>query len=364
MAEQDEFVPTLTHATERDVDLVLVEEFRCNLPFARMFAQRAGIGDPVDRVRVLHSVRRMQERREIDIQVNCFNADEPLPRTLLIENKLTETEQPGQSDSYLEECNVLVQSGRSRIARAVLVCPNEYARTWPAFAEKFHAVVHYEEVGAWLEDRAKEVGGELGCRLQHHSELIDQAVSKYRRGWEPVLVEKVGGFNARYVSLLGDIAPNVLPGSGLANADAKPADSVSMIFDHKAIFAQLPAHIRPRRFAHEFGRGRETRANYVAVTFAGWGRHYREHRDRLESDLAGTPYGLKAAAPNVKRPRPGLVVHMQTPPIDNQGDFDDQAENIRSGIMAAEEMRQWVLANVNLLEEWSSILSGQTAGKT
>ena len=63
-------IPVLTHATERDIDLLLVEEFAASPLFARAVLGAIGL-DHLGFIRatVLHSVRRLHSRREIDISV-------------------------------------------------------------------------------------------------------------------------------------------------------------------------------------------------------------------------------------------------------------------------------------------------------
>lgn len=174
-----------------------------------------------------------------------------------------------------------------------------------------------------------------------------------RGSWVPKPVEEIRGFNARYIALLAETAPEIAPGKGLSKGDAKPADSVSMIFDQAVAFAELPEHLRPRRFAHELGRGRDWRANYVAVTFAGWAVGLAAHRAEIEADLEGTPYEVHGKPPNAKRPNPGLVLSRRTPPVDNRDDFDAQVDALREGILAARELRRWLIAHADMLETWS-----------
>ncbi|HEY1615664.1 MAG TPA: hypothetical protein VGF97_18460 [Rhizomicrobium sp.] len=62
---------TLTHATERDVDLVLGEELKCSTDFVRWFANKIAsmVSASIDFTAsdVTHSKLRTHNRREIDI---------------------------------------------------------------------------------------------------------------------------------------------------------------------------------------------------------------------------------------------------------------------------------------------------------
>ncbi len=82
---------TLTHATERDVDLLLVEELKCSAEFMRWIADKVSkkVGGVINVTTsgVTHSRRRTYNRREIDICVSMSDL-EGLSTYLLIENKL------------------------------------------------------------------------------------------------------------------------------------------------------------------------------------------------------------------------------------------------------------------------------------
>jgi len=43
----DVFIPTLTHATERDIDLLLVEELYSSRDFVLWMAAQAGLAKPI-----------------------------------------------------------------------------------------------------------------------------------------------------------------------------------------------------------------------------------------------------------------------------------------------------------------------------
>jgi hypothetical protein len=129
-----------------------------------------------------------------------------------------------------------------------------------------------------------------------------------------------------------------------------------MIFDQDASLEGLPDQIRPSRFAHELGRGSERRANYVAVTFAGWGSALPAIRERLERDAAKLGASFNAKPPTKKRPKPGLVMAVATAPIDNKGDFDKQSALITAGIEKARNLRRWLLTNQEILRNWRSLV--------
>lgn len=351
MTDRD-FIPTLTHATERDVDLLLVEELYASRDFVLWMASKVGISKPIRQWDVKHSKRRTRSRREIDIFVEILHADQS--RTaLLIENKIDATEQPDQAESYREELGVLAP--KFDLAAMIIVCPEGYRDRYGEFTSKFDACLSYQSIRNWFVQAESEAGDEAVLRYRLRSELFDQAIHKHRRGYTAIPDSVVGDFNAKYVKMLSELAPQIIPGNSMLKP-ANPRESTSMIFDQNRTLRELPMDVRPRRFAHELGRGSDRRANYVAVTFAGWGAALSDIRDRLERDTADIGAIFDAKKPNKSRPNPGLVMSLPTSPVDNQGSFSDQQDFLADGIETAISLKNWLIENRILLEGWKTAI--------
>lgn len=342
------FIPTLTHATERDIDLLLVEEFYSSKDFVVWMAAQAGLSKPILMWDVKHSQRRTRSRREIDIFIDIQHVDQT--RTaLLIENKIDASEQPDQAESYREELDILAPGFGS--SAMIIVCPEGYRSQHSQFTSKFDVCVTYQDIQNWFVQEEQEAGHELALRYRFRAELFDQAVHKHRRGYTPIPDIVVGDFNAKYVKMLAELAPEIFPGNSMLKP-ANPRESTSMIFDQNKSLQELPAAIRPSRFAHELGRGSERRANYVAVTFAGWGAALSAIHDMLRLDTANIGASFTAKKPNKNRPNPGLVMSLATAPVDNQGSFSDQQDLLADGIEKVKFLRRWLIDNQAILTKW------------
>lgn len=356
---KDEFIPTLTHATERDIDLLLVEELHASIEFTEWIVRQVNFDAPVASWDVKHSKRRTRSRREIDIFLEIKD-QKGRRAALLIENKLDTSEQPDQAESYREELAALAQTYDRRAM--VIVCPHAYRTRYPEFTGKFDAVIVYEEIAAFFRDLQSEVGSDLVLRYEFRAGIMDQAIHKHRRGYTPIPDIVVGDFNARYVALLKELAPEILPGPSMLKP-ANPRESTSMIFDQERSLIGLPSALRPRRFAHELGRGSDRRANYVAVTFAGWGRALPAIRKRLESDSEVISAFFEAKRPTKTRPNPGLVMALATEPVDNRASFESQRDALERGIATATKLRHWLLSNKKVLEAWKELAESVKASK-
>lgn len=349
--EVEEWIPTLSHATERDVDLLLVEELYSSLDFLEWMLEQGNLPRDIASWDVKHSKRRTRSRREIDIFVEISHRDRTRS-ALLIENKLDATEQPDQAESYRDELNALA-SGYTRCAM-IIVCPSAYVAQHSGFTSKFDAIVTYEDISGFLREIRDGVGSDLVLRYTFRSEILEQAIHRYRRGYVAIPDTAVGDFNARYVQLLAELAPEIVPGPSMLKP-ANPRESTSMIFDQVKSLPNLPRELRPRRFAHELGRGSDQRANYVAFTFAGWGIAIPSIKAELQADTRDITAFFMAKPPTKIRPKPGLVMAVATRPIDNQADFDAQREALQGGIKTASFMRTWLLNNQKLVARWRAL---------
>ncbi|MDM7852094.1 MULTISPECIES: PD-(D/E)XK nuclease family protein [Pseudochrobactrum] len=351
----DEFIPTLSHATERDIDLLLVEELHSSLEFTTWIAAQAGILSPIASWDVKHSKRRTRSRREIDIFVDIYHQDKSRS-AILIENKLDASEQPDQAESYREELATLDGAFQNR--SMLITCPEAYSRQHHNFTSKFDSIVSYETISDFFRKLLTEVGSDLVLRYSFRSAILDQAIYKHRRGYTPIPDKVVGDFNAKYVALLAILAPEIIPGPSMRKS-ANPRESTSMIFDQAASFSKLPEVIRPRRFAHELGRGSEHRANYVAITFAGWGAALPHVLPQLNADASNLGAIFTADKPTKNRPNPGMKMLLPTEPVDNQKDFDKQTESLKAGILKAKELRDWLLSHQEILHTWNMLIKAK-----
>lgn len=343
-------MPTLTHATERDVDLLLVEEFAASPDFVAWFARAAGCEAGVaSRSSVLHSTRRMHSRREIDITVEVETPAGPL--LLLVENKLDTVEQPKQAESYREEA--LALAGRYHAVRTVLVCPESYAAEHRPFAAAFDAVVPYQDVIGFLARRGNQVGGELGVRCLHRARLLEQAVDKHRRGYVQVVHPAKRAFATRYVDLLKVEAPDLIPGPSMLKEGG--AESVTMIFGPRTLpdWPFLPQ----MRLVHQL---REANAN---LCFYGWGDRFADLAGPMAGAVVGTGLRLVPSVNKRAGGRSGLMVVAATPKVDQFGDFDAQVDTIRAGISACVGLRSWLLAHREEVRAWANLVERLEGGQ-
>jgi hypothetical protein len=335
---------TLSHATERDIDLLLVEELRCSHAFRDRFIGEVSLitGARLSHRngQVSHSRRRMHSRREIDIFLEVQGHDGRY--AILIENKLDTSEQPQQAESYRLEATALAAEGFD-FALTVLTCPEAYAAKVPAFADKFDAVFSYERVFAVLRERADLETGELASRLRYRADLVAQAIEKARRGYQAVPLAAVSNFTRAYVAMLDELGITLPPGPSMLKE--APAESKTMIFAPAALpkWDFLPQ----TRLVHQL---REGNAN---ICLYGWGDHFSHLAGEIAPALAGTPYRLVPTINKRASGRAGLMIVVDTPTIDNLAGFDVQREKIETGMRATEGLAAWLTTQRNNCQMWA-----------
>jgi hypothetical protein len=349
-------ISTLTHATERDVDLLLVEELKCSAEFVRWLCAKleshSGEIIRVDDSEVTHSRRRTYNRREIDICLE-LKSHSGLPTFVLIENKLDTSEQYEQAESYRAEAKLLVKQGEARRAFTVLVCPDSYSGLHASFAGKFDTVITYEEVSLHFAGRARGQS-ELGRRLRHRHQVIEQAITKSRRGYQAVPLAVIEQFNAKYVALAARTCPRLKPGPSMLK-EGRPGESKTMIFGPSTLpdWDFLPQ----MRLVHQL---REGNAN---VNFYGWGEHFIRLAGVIAVDLSKTNYRLVPAVNKRPNGRAGLMIVTETPPVDNLKGFDAQMSAIEAGIKATEELRAWVWSQREQIKLWAASIPQAGGGR-
>ncbi|MCB1356100.1 MAG: PD-(D/E)XK nuclease family protein [Maritimibacter sp.] len=335
-------VPTLTHATERDIDLLLVEELACSPDFvAWLLARAAGTRPIVQSSEVLHSTRRMFNRREIDIRLRASTDRGDV--LLLIENKLDADEQPDQARSYREEAETLAEDGL--VVLTLLVSPDGYAASHPEFSGAFDHLVTYEEVETYFESAARELPALLASRMTYRAGLMRQAIDRGRRGYVQVIHPGKRAFSERYVALLQEMAPELVPGPSMLRESA--AESVTMIFAPETL-PKWP--FLPRmRIVHQL---RDANAN---LNFYGWGDAWDQLSETIGAALENSDFH---ALPTMNRRRNGgssLKIVAETPKVDQFGDFDAQVDAIQQGIRATATLRHWMLEHQHDIREWAAI---------
>jgi hypothetical protein len=292
---------------ERDIDLLLLEEFIASSEFRSWFLSEVGIEQTTDLAEAYRSVRTMNGESDLEL---TFHGSSGLVK-ILIENKVDASFQPNQPQRYAERAERYRGLGTYREVLTVVMAPEVYFGGEDS-AFGFDARVTYEGALAWFEQT------EIGARKDYKMAILRGAIDRGRRGWKLVPHRGVSDFWRAYWKLCEQIAPQLsMP---VPKAEI-PGDSHFIGFRP----ALLPAGVS---LWHKVAYG------HVDLQFAGMGDKLAELEQLYRSSLLPSMRVEKAAK--------SAVIRVRVEPVDMTATAFSNAEtSIRQGIQAASLLLDW-----------------------
>lgn len=289
--------------TERDIDLLLLEELVASREFSEWFGAQAGIDASHHLAGVSRSV--ITSSGESDLEVLYRSAH--VTTRLLVENKIDAVFQIRQAERYRERAEEDVLRGDCNRAVTMIIAPRTYARTIMGFDK----TITYEDVRTWFADAATE-----DARWTYKLKLLDAAIERGEGGWKLVPDETATAFWHAYWALALDLAPELrMPKPG-----RKPATSSFVRF--------LPTGL-PKSIAliHKVPYGN------VDLQFAGQAGHIDAFIGQYERKLGR---GMTIARANKS-----LVVRIAVPAVTLESPFRVVRSKLLVGLEAARRLLAW-----------------------
>lgn len=315
---------------ERDLDHFLIEELQCSTSFrawflaqlAHCFEAPRGCSSQAER-----AARRTGDGRETDVRLSFADTTGAVIAEVLIENKVTEDFQDGQTESYTTEViSRRRELGSNRVA-AVLVAPEARLRTLKG-TDSFDCSISVEAIASSISDRAAEIDNdEIQRRLMVKKELLDAIAGKRTNSrWIPATVQEKRDFARQYEELAREVVPHL---SVRPSTDGPKA--LTRFFEGVKLPSAFPCRVSLK---HEFGAG--VPLKYVNLQFDG-------KADAIEVLTGATdifpPDGTIFAARGGK----SLMVRIETPGLTPEGErFDEQHEKIMEGLKAVGRLSDWL----------------------
>lgn len=183
---------------ERDIDLILLEEWNVNPRFVRFFiAKELKIKKVIDSAEAWHSVT--DEFGEADLVLSFQVGEEK--NLILLENKIAATAQENQAARYLLCAQKYLDEGICNQVHIVIAAPERYLRG-NAEAQKYPAQISYEIIKSfWKSDNA---------RARYRANMMQLAITQERRGYSAKLDEQVTGFWRDYYWCLQEQIPQAI----------------------------------------------------------------------------------------------------------------------------------------------------------
>jgi hypothetical protein len=309
------------HNLEAQVDQLLVSLFNDNRNFTDWFCQQLNrkktLIPSFDSASATRSPTRYFSRGQTDVGLTLLGQRRSF---VLIENKVSHYFQIDQPERYREECDGLVAGKFADIAISVLVAPTRYIETIGKVIDKFDIFVSYEAIDQWLG----------GCPL------LAKAITHCETGWIAEGIPAVSTNFVGYAELIKRAYPKLRLLTKLGN---NPTQSRTAQFD-SSFAVDKPFGVPSVLLLHQWQEGR------AKLLFRGWGQHRGLLIPFIAADVA--PAGM-VIDPNRSK---SLGIMIETPRINNHGNFSHQIGAFISGLDAVMELRKWYLENIPIVSKW------------
>ena len=336
-----------SYISERDIDLILVEELNCSSSFQKWFLNR--INKSVGgiewhgrkSIEAFHSISRENSKSgETDVEIHFLDKSEK-KTILLLENKIDAEFQDGQPNRYNKEVKRVLADGLAEYCYSILIAPKNYLAS-ASNINLFDTQLSYEELISYFKSRAKKhfkLNLELSKRHDHKKEMLIQAVDKQRRGYAPEIDKAVTAFWVAYYEYAKVHAPSLK----LDPPSPKPSRS-DFIFFKNALqrVYPLPKFMIKHKLRHAL----------VDLEIQGWGEHYQEISislaDSLDSDM------------RFRRAAKSLAISIDVKAIDTFIPFEEQADLVAIGLNSAIRLQEWYRIRKNDILKSYNLLSDNT----
>jgi hypothetical protein len=298
-----ESVPLIEAITERDIDLLLLEDIHASSDFAawlvkQVFGPDVSLGKMIS---AYHSI--FDADGESDIVVR-FRDRSGMDHGILLENKVNAPPQPEQATRYRKRADTGTREGQWAKSKTVLVAPAEYLASR---SDGYDERISYEEIAAWYEAQTPN-----NARAVYRARIMRDAIIRARRTGISRLDPIVTAFWKMYHA----DATLLFPELGMKVPGDKGPSSTWIQF--------RAASLAPgRTLDHKLGRG------CLDLSFSAVSSdRLEELRDRWSTILGSQDV---TAEPTGRT----LAVRAMVPVVNVQDDYSTQQSAARAGMKAA-----------------------------
>lgn len=261
--------------SERDMDLLLLEEFQSSHGFQQWFIGKV-LGNDARLGELIFAQRSItQSTGESDLEIAFADSSGGTVR-FLIENKVNAGFQPQQAERYRKRGDSYVTRKDSSLCHTVIIAPSRYFGGRES-TKGFDMRITYEDVHDWFAEAA-----ELGERRKYKLALIQSAIDKGTLGYQPIDDMPVTDFWRAYWLFAREHA-----------AELEMKEPLSKPSRSSFIYFRPPSLPRGTELCHKFSKG------HVDLQINGFGNRLNElHRllgPHLRQDMTPKQAGKSAA---------------------------------------------------------------------
>jgi hypothetical protein len=268
---------------ERDVDLLMMEEFSVSDEFREWFSSRA-FGEPIfqSQIGAWHSVSDAQ-LGESDL-IFLFEAIDGPRTAILIENKIDAPPQPQQGERYRLRGEKGLKEGYWEKYKTCIIAPGKYLHS-SKHSESYDIEISYEEILAYFQSRRSR-----DERFPYKARILLEGIEQNRRGYQPAYNKELTNFVADYYAFASVDYTHL----GMQEAKPRPVNSTWIMFYPKL----LPKGIS---LVHQLAAG------LVKVFFNGQAQAfdmlYEQYKSKIPNnasiDLAGKSVAISMEVPKI-----------------------------------------------------------------
>ena len=229
----------LEAVSERDVDLLILEEMSVNRTFIEAFLAEVDVGD-LKQWKVFHSVTD-SALGETDLLVKLM-LEGGISRAVMIENKIDAIAQPEQANRYKLRGEAGIENGDWSSFSTCVMAPERYLQGTGDVSLYDHRV-SYEKIIEILQ----VVDGIEEDRRRYRIETLKLAIEQQRRGYTAKMDERVTEFWQSYHRLalqefpeLNMPTPKNKPGgAGFIIFKPRPIEGTKLVLRHKFPYGKI-----------------------------------------------------------------------------------------------------------------------------
>ncbi len=203
----------LLYVSERDIDLLLMEELTVSPQFAVWLACRSGLdlSASAELAGAWHSVMHPM-LGESDL-IAVWSEPDGHRIALLIEDKIDACAQPTQGQRYWQRGEAGIDSGDWDLFDTCMIAPARYLDS-STDAKEYGTTISYESIREFLLHDSRD-----NARSRYRASVLLSAIGRHRRGYSPVIDNDVTKFWLDFWRMSLELCPRL----GMTQPASKPA---------------------------------------------------------------------------------------------------------------------------------------------
>lgn len=307
---QDDLI-RIAGVSERDTDLLFLEEFMSSSEFVDFFLKKVGWDN--GGLHLFQAARSVTDSTgESDIEIILCDDQENM-HLLLIENKVNAGFQPMQAERYIERGENYIKHGKVVRFITVLIAPESY---FSGETKGFNHRVDYEELREWFNNSSL-----LDGRKKYKLSILTSAIEKSSSGYQLIADATVSHYWNDYWNLTRDIAPEFC----MTKPKPKASGSSFIYFRDTALSNQVV-------LVHKLVKGR------FDIQFARMGGQISDLKGRYGDILHDDMYITKAAK--------SAVIRIDVPSLSAADTLENQRDKTIKAIDAGKRLLAWGVKNI------------------